>query len=72
MHSKSENTEILIYDKADEAIQELFESLLSRYILEELRFVILSLIAVIYCLTNVTKNLQNFKICKEYQKLYLI
>ena len=35
MHSNSENTEIMIYDKADEAIQELFESLLSRHILEE-------------------------------------
>ena len=31
MHSKSDNTEIMIYDKADEAIQELFELLLFRY-----------------------------------------
>ena len=31
MHSKSDNIEIMIYDKADEVIKELFESLLSRY-----------------------------------------
>ena len=31
MHSKSDNIEIMIYDKADEAIQELFELLLFRY-----------------------------------------
>ena len=31
MHSKSNNTEIMIYNKADEAIEELFESLLNRY-----------------------------------------
>ena len=32
MHSKSENVKIMIYEKADEVIQELFESLLSRYL----------------------------------------
>ena len=31
MHSKSDQIEIMTYDKADEVIQELFESLLSRY-----------------------------------------
>ena len=31
MHSKSDNIEIMIYDKADEFIKEHFESLLSRY-----------------------------------------
>ena len=31
MHSKSNNTEIMIYNKADEAIEELFESLLNGY-----------------------------------------
>ena len=30
MHSKSDNTEIMIYDRADEFIQDLFESLLNR------------------------------------------
>ena len=31
MHSKSANIEIMISDKANEVIKELFESLLSRY-----------------------------------------
>ena len=31
MYSKSDNTEIVIYDKADEVIQDLFQSPLSKY-----------------------------------------
>ena len=31
MHSKSDNTEVMINDEADEAIEELFKSLLHRY-----------------------------------------
>ena len=31
MHSKGDNMEMMINDKADEVIQELFQSLLSRY-----------------------------------------
>ena len=31
MHSKKDNTEILINDEADKMIEELFESLLNRY-----------------------------------------
>ena len=31
MYSKSDNIEIMIYDKADELIKELFKSLLNRY-----------------------------------------
>ena len=31
MHSKNANIEIIIYDKADEVIQEIFEWLLSKY-----------------------------------------
>ena len=31
MHSKSDNIEIMINDKADEFIEELFQSFLSRY-----------------------------------------
>ena len=31
MHSKSDNIEIMINDKADEVIGERFESILSRY-----------------------------------------
>ena len=31
MHSKSDNIEIMIFDKADEVIKELFELLLKKY-----------------------------------------
>ena len=31
MNSKRDNTKILIYDKADEVIEELFKSLLNRH-----------------------------------------
>ena len=31
MHSKSDNTEIMINDKADEVIEERFQSLILRY-----------------------------------------
>ena len=31
MHSKSDNKEIMINDKADEVVEELSESLLNRY-----------------------------------------
>ena len=31
MHSKSDNIEIMNYDKADEVIEEVFKSLLNRY-----------------------------------------
>ena len=31
MHSKSDNTEIMIHDEADEVIKELFDSLKNRY-----------------------------------------
>ena len=31
MHSKRDNKEIMINDKAEEVIEELFESLLNRY-----------------------------------------
>ena len=34
MHSKSDNMEIMINDKADEVIEELFQSLFSRYQIE--------------------------------------
>ena len=63
MHSKSDNIEILINDKADEVIEEIFQSLLSRYQigLEKLlkgSVVGLSLIVLIYCITNVIKKTQ--------------
>ena len=31
MYSKSDNIEVMVYDKADEVIEEIFESFLSRY-----------------------------------------
>lgn len=31
MYSKSGNIEVMVYDKADEVIEEIFESFLSRY-----------------------------------------
>ena len=34
MYSKSDNTEVKLYDKANEVIEERFESLLSRYQIE--------------------------------------
>ena len=34
MHSKSDNIEIMIYDKADEVTKDLLESLLNRYRIE--------------------------------------
>ena len=34
MHSENNNIEIMIYDKTDELMQELFESSLSRYLHE--------------------------------------
>ena len=44
MHSKSDNIEIMINDKADEVIEELFQSLLSRYQIElETSFIVLQI-----------------------------
>ena len=34
MYSKSDNTEVMVYDKANEVIEERFESLLSWYQIE--------------------------------------
>ena len=58
MHSKSYRKEIMIKDKADEIAEELFESLLNRYqnnLENRLTIVSLSLIIVIYCITNVIR-----------------
>ena len=58
MHSKSDNKEMMINDKKDEVIEEIFQSLLSRYQigLETLRTVVISyLILFIYCSRNVKK-----------------
>lgn len=58
MHSLSDNTEIMIDDETDKIINELFESLFSRYQIDlenEQKIVILSLIMSIDCITNFIK-----------------
>ena len=62
MHSKSDNIEIVIYDKVDEAIKETFQSLLNRYqhaLETSIEVVILSLIVIIYCIKSSTKYVGN-------------
>ena len=59
MHSKIDNIEIMINDKPEEVIEELFQSLLSIYqigLKTSMRGMILFLIVFIYCTVNV-----NFK-----------
>ena len=56
MHPRSDNIEMMIDDKADEVIEELFRSLLCRYQIgleTSLRGSDLSLIVFIYYITNV-------------------
>ena len=56
MHSMSRNIEIMLYDKLDEVLEELFQSLLFRYqIGYQWKVVILTLFVFIYCITNVVK-----------------
>ena len=57
MHSKSDNKEIMINDKADEFIEERFESLLCRYQIGNIigKIVVKSLIVFIYCTVNAIK-----------------
>ena len=60
-HSKSDNKEIKINDKAQKVIGKLFKSRLNRYQnhLQNLReVVILSLISFIYCIIDVIKEIQ--------------
>ena len=61
-HSKGVNIEIMIYDKADKVIKNLFESLLyrnHRFVQKNhLKVLILSLIVLIYGITNVIKEIQ--------------
>ena len=55
MHSKSDNKEMMINDKKDEVIEEIFQPLLSKYQigLETPRTVVISdLILLIYCSRN--------------------
>ena len=55
MHSKIDNMEIMIKDKPDEVIEEIFQSFLSIYQIGLKTSVILSFIGFIYCSTNVIK-----------------
>ena len=58
MHLLSDNTEIMIDDETDKIINELFESLFSRYQIgfeNQQKIVILSLIMSIGCITNFIK-----------------
>ena len=61
MHSKSDNIEIMIYDKAHEVFKELFESLLNRYqiglktLMKDSDFIFV----IICCITNVIINLKH-------------
>ena len=60
MHSKSNNMKIMIHDKVDEVVKSLFESVYNRYqivLKHQWRVVILSLIALIFCITNVIKKI---------------
>ena len=57
MHSKSDNKEIMINDKADKVIKKLYKSFLNRYQnnLEKLQVVSLFPLMFIYCIINVIK-----------------
>ena len=62
MHSKSDNIEFMIHDKADKVMKAIFESLLNRYkvgLKHQWKIVILSLVMLICCIENVIKI--NFK-----------
>ena len=57
-HSKSNNKEIMINDKADEVVKELFESILNRYqigLKTSMKNSDFSLIVFIYSIINVIK-----------------
>ena len=56
MHSKSDNREIMINERVDEVVEELFKSLLNRYQIGlEKEMKGLTLIMFIYCVINVIK-----------------
>ena len=62
MHLRSDNTEIMIDDKADEVRIKLYKNMFSPFFLNiklgwkhQLKILVLSLIVVIYCITNVMK-----------------
>ena len=59
MLSKCNSKEIMISDKADEVIEEIFESLLSRYQINletTMKEKVLCLIMSVHCITNVIEK----------------
>ena len=67
MYSKSDNIEIMIYDKADEVIQKRFESLFSRS-QTELETTVRGKSFIFYCvsLLHYKCNKTNLKRCGSY------
>ena len=58
MHSKGDNIEVMTYDGANEVIEEIFESLFSRYQIsleKQQETMILSLTVLIWCIVTVIK-----------------
>ena len=53
LHSKSDNTEILMNEKADDITEELFDSLKNQRMVASL-----SLIMFIYCIINIVKQIR--------------
>ena len=71
MHSKSDDTEIMVNDRGDEIVEELFDSLKTRYQnnLESIRGSELSWIMFNYCIVNVIKKSKSWWIVyKSYQR----
>ena len=69
MHSKSDNIELISYDNANEIIEEIFESLISKYqvglesLMKESNFVF-DLVQLLYCKLHKI----NFKCGRWYKK----
>ena len=62
IHSKIDNIKFMIYDKADKVIEELFQSLLSRYHIRLETSMrgsdFICILLLIYCITNAIKYIQ--------------
>ena len=62
IHSKTDNIKFMIYDKADKVIEELFQSLLSRYHIRLETSMrgsdFICILLLIYCITNAIKYIQ--------------
>ena len=62
IHSKTDNIKFMIYDKADKVIEELFQSLLSRYHIRLETSMrgsdFICILLLIYCITNAMKYIQ--------------